>query len=212
MTPINLNYDSISYSLYCHNDLIKNIILKTGTYFEEWLLTPLKEKVDSFDFVIDIGSNIGNHSHFFKNICNAKHVICFEPLPENFELLEKNCPTCTLYKKGISSYNGTGYLTHSDGVNNNSGTAKMGNSGLEIEVNTLDNFDFENVTFIKIDVEGHELEVLKGSINTIKKYKPNILVETHSGISPENVAELLPQGYIFEQLGHEPHYLYKFKK
>lgn len=210
MTLINLNYHSIPYSLYCHNDLIKRIILETGTYFEEWLLTPLKEKVTSFDFVIDIGSNIGNHAYFFKNVCHAKNVTCFEPLPENFDLLEKNCPTCILYKSGLSSYNGKGYLIQPDGINNNSGTARIHSSGLEIELNTLDSFDFNGVTFIKIDVEGHELEVIKGAINTIETFKPDILVEVHLGITPEDVKNILPQGYIFERLGHESHYLYKF--
>ena len=42
----------------------------------------------------------------------------------------------------------------------------------------LDDFNFNNhISFIKIDVEGHELEVLKGAKKTIKKFKPNMLIE-----------------------------------
>ena len=42
----------------------------------------------------------------------------------------------------------------------------------------LDNFNFQSeIGFVKIDVEGHEQSVLEGSINTLKKYKPNLLIE-----------------------------------
>ena len=36
---------------------------------------------------------------------------------------------------------------------------------------------FENISWIKIDVEGHEMEVLKGMMEIIKLYKPNIVVD-----------------------------------
>ena len=36
---------------------------------------------------------------------------------------------------------------------------------------------FKNVSWIKIDVEGHEIEVLKGMMEIIKLYKPNIVVD-----------------------------------
>jgi FkbM family methyltransferase len=43
----------------------------------------------------------------------------------------------------------------------------------KIEVNKLDNFYFQKkIDFIKIDTEGHDLQVLKGGKKTIKKYKP----------------------------------------
>lgn len=48
----------------------------------------------------------------------------------------------------------------------------------KIEVNKLDNFDFKKkIDFIKIDSEGHDLQVLKGGKKTIKKYKPILLIE-----------------------------------
>ena len=51
----------------------------------------------------------------------------------------------------------------------------------EVEVISLDEWikdnPLENVDFIKVDVEGYELEVLKGSENTIKSFKPVIFIE-----------------------------------
>jgi hypothetical protein len=51
---------------------------------------------------------------------------------------------------------------------------------VEIDVNTLDNIFFNNnitVDYIKIDTEGYEYYILKGGINTIKKYRPIIQLE-----------------------------------
>lgn len=50
----------------------------------------------------------------------------------------------------------------------------------------LDNINFNDpVGFIKIDVEGHELSVLKGSLNFLKKNKPNLLIEINKDHSPD---------------------------
>jgi FkbM family methyltransferase len=66
----------------------------------------------------------------------------------------------------------------------------------EVSFNTIDNLGVTPF-FIKIDVEGAELEVLKGSLNVIKKYNPVILVEIQNHKSYLEIKELLaPYGYI----------------
>ena len=60
---------------------------------------------------------------------------------------------------------------------------------VDVRMRTLDGFEFENVDFIKIDTEGFELFVIRGAIETIKKWKPNIVVE-QAGLS--------------DYYGHEP--------
>ena len=61
----------------------------------------------------------------------------------------------------------------------------------KIETVALDNYEFDHpIGFIKIDVEGHELEILKGANNFIKKNKPIMLIEIeerHSGIPREEI-------------------------
>lgn len=204
-----IQYENQTYSIKYHSDLIQNIAINSGTFFEEWLLTPLKNKVTSFDFTIDIGANIGNHAFFFKNICGSKRVVCFEPLQQNIDLLKENCPNCEIYSYALSDEEKEGFLSNID-VNGNSGVATISSNGVSIELKTLDSFNFKNVTFIKIDVEGYELKVLKGALKTILASKPDIMVETHIGISPEDIVELLP-GYSYEHISHEPHYLFKYK-
>ena len=66
----------------------------------------------------------------------------------------------------------------------------------QVSFNTIDNLEVTPF-FIKIDVEGAELEVLKGSLTVIKKYNPVILVEIQNNKSYLEIKELLSlHGYI----------------
>jgi FkbM family methyltransferase len=210
MILLDIQYQGEKHSLYYHNDLIFRIAKDSNTFFEEWLLTPLKAKVRSFDCVVDIGSNVGNHAYFFKNICNADQVLCFEPLPANIALLQQNCSNCEIHTVGLSSESKTGYIEMINSLEDNSGTARVGSGGIEILLKTLDSYNLENVTFIKVDVEGHELEVIKGASETINRNKPDLLIETHTGIGISDVMNLLPVGYSYEKIAHEFHYLIKY--
>ena len=48
---------------------------------------------------------------------------------------------------------------------------------IEVEQKILDNYDFKDVDYIKIDVEGHELKVLKGAVKTIERFSPLMVIE-----------------------------------
>ncbi len=75
----------------------------------------------------------------------------------------------------------------------------------EIMTKKLDNFDFSNrISFIKIDVEGHEAEVIKGSENTIKKNKPILLVEIEEKYTKKEVGITI--NYI-NSLGYNSYFL-----
>jgi len=66
----------------------------------------------------------------------------------------------------------------------------------EVSFNTIDNLGIAPF-FIKIDVEGAELEVLKGALNVIKNYNPVVLVEIQNHKSYLEIKELVaPHGYI----------------
>ena len=71
----------------------------------------------------------------------------------------------------------------------------------EIKSKKLDNFTFSNrISFIKIDVEGHEMSVIKGAENTIKQNKPTLLVEIEEKHSKQKVLDSI--NYI-NSLGYE---------
>ncbi len=78
----------------------------------------------------------------------------------------------------------------------------------KFQVNTkkIDQFDFQNkISFIKIDVEGHEREVIEGGLNIIKKDKPKLLVEIEEKYTKKKVSETV--GYI-NSIGYDS-YVFK---
>ncbi len=55
------------------------------------------------------------------------------------------------------------------------------NGHIEVPIRTIDSYNYQDVAFIKYDVEGYELKAIKGSEKTIKKYMPVIVVEQNKG-------------------------------
>ena len=54
---------------------------------------------------------------------------------------------------------------------------KSDSKRIKVQQRMLDEYNFENVDYIKVDVEGHELDVLQGGVKTIKRCKPLIVIE-----------------------------------
>jgi len=161
--------------------------------------------------IIDIGANIGNHSIFFAKFLDCKIVHSFEPVLSNFELLKKNmfCVNnkSILYNIALSNKIDTMDLYNSQ-INNKGGFSlhKYNNSFLvesKINVNTLDSFNLNNITLIKIDVENHENEVLEGSKETIKRCKPIIFIENLYHGFPNICTNPNPHEKIFNELGYK---------
>ena len=127
--------------------------------------------------VLDIGANIGLNAKYLSPL--ARKVICFEPVPFTFEMLENNLRLLKLqnvevYQKAISNKNGIAKIEipiHA-GVYNyyraslESQNKKSGATSVSIKTLTLDSFldgYSAPVSFVKCDVEGHELAVLEGA-------------------------------------------------
>ena len=71
---------------------------------------------------------------------------------------------------------------------------------VNVRMEKLDNIQIKNIGFIKIDVEGHELEVIKGAKETINKYNPILLVEIEKRHSKRPVKETIN---FINNLGYE---------
>jgi FkbM family methyltransferase len=137
-------------------------------------------KLRKGETAVDIGANIGNHSLFFSKY--FKKVISIEPDLNNFELLEinsrlKNNIECL--NIGISDQN---YRAKFKKDKLNRGASKLDKSGdCSIELRTLDSLNMvENIGLVKIDVEGHELEVIKGARQTLISKHPVLLFELNA--------------------------------
>lgn len=163
------------------------------------------------DVVVDIGANVGLFTvKTAMEIGESGKVIAIEPVEMNFRLLEKNVMSYNLknvviFKKAIgankrkdyfviSSLSATHQLKH---VTKIPETPKY---EIEIEVETLDNickykdldiFSHE-INLLKIDVEGAELEVLKGAEESLKITR-NIVMELHYDGEYEEIKEFLEE-------------------
>ena len=136
---------------------------------------------------IDIGAFIGTHTLTLSDSVKNGKVYSFEPQPWAYEAikssLKKNKITNVILKNlGVSDKkNMIKFCSDSTG---GSTICYEKNKKLEkwkyvynIDIISIDSLKLKNVSMIKIDVEGHELNVLRGLKNTIKKNKPNIIIE-----------------------------------
>lgn len=159
---------------------------------------------------LDVGANIGNHSVFFADY--FKDVSAFEPNPHSFHLLQLNAslkPNINCHNLGMSDIEGEGSLLINSrnigGSRLQSGDAPSEHQKMQtVALKTLDDAEEINqkeIGLIKIDVEGHEIKVLRGAANLIKKQKPVILFEQNAGEikngTSESIEFLKSCGYSF---------------
>ena len=149
---------------------------------------------------VDVGSNVGIFSLIGSQV--FKNVHSFEPMKQNFLNLQNNIKINNI--KNIKTYNcalgskseyGQIVLNkyNSGGSKVKKITKKNENS---IKIFNLDKLKIKNVSLIKIDVEGSELDVLKGSKNTIKFFSPTIFVEVSSKLTNiKNISSFLGEDY-----------------
>jgi len=166
-------------------------ILK-GTYeLEETEI--VKQAVKKGDVVVDLGANIGYYTLLLSKLVgkNGK-VFSFEPEPKNFALLKNNvktnkCSNVILENKGVSDRTGKAKLwLRSDSNKGGHRLIPINKSihhskPIEIDIITFDDYFKDKIDFVKIDVEGAEIMVLKGMKNALKE-KIKLLIERPLGI------------------------------
>ena len=120
-----------------------------------------KTQNKKFHTVMDIGAWCGTWSKAIESY--AKRVVAFEPDPLHFHCLEKNCTiNCIPRNQAVGSTDGFISLTEDDFTQ----AKRVAGEG-KIPMVTIDGLEYDNVDLIKIDVEGYEMEVLKGAEQTL---------------------------------------------
>jgi FkbM family methyltransferase len=171
-----------------------------GIYEPEMADIIVKAVRDGKQFV-DIGANAGYFSLLAHKYCHDnKTPISVEPMPENIKLLElhfklNNIQNHTIEALAISDRSGS--IQFSNAPNLAANTYKQESSmhqydSIDVPTNTLsfiaEKYKLAENCLVKIDVEGAELDVLKGGADFITTYKPSILLATHNCHVP-NVKE-----------------------
>lgn len=160
---------------------------------------------------IDVGGNFGMYTYALAN--RAAVVETFEPLPPCADVLDafaRSRKNIAVHRVALSDREGEAQIH----VPYRNGEPLSGWATLEpasgrhetytVGLRTLDSFEFVNVSAIKIDVEGHELSVLRGALRTIGRERPSLLVEIEQRHHAEPIADVLRQ---VTALGYEGSFL-----
>ena len=131
--------------------------------------------VTDFNIAVDVGANVGLWAKPLTEKFNR--VIAFEPLEQVYSCLEKNIAglNIEIHKHALGSVNDKVDMVFDAENTGGSYVSEVGQGSIDIK--RLDDLNLPKFGLLKIDCERHELEVLKGAIDTILKYKPIIVCE-----------------------------------
>jgi FkbM family methyltransferase len=203
--------------------------IEKGDY-QDYIVPYLHQYVKEKKVALDIGANYGAVSHGLAKEFETVHA--FEINPEFIEPLQKNlegCDNVIIHNVGLGEANrkvkydhkSSGgrsrvYLKSDGALSKNLGwIRKFENKhghlehckDMELEVKKLDDYEFDRVDLIKIDVECMEPLVIFGALETIKKHKPVIVSEALVDFQKDLLCFLLQDclGYVRQQSKNRDH-------
>lgn len=181
---VNLRVGAEQYSLRSDDDYLNSL----GGVWEPQTADFLRQLISSNMTVVDVGANVGVTSLLFSQL--ARQVYSFEPSPSTFQFLRENIDKAGVknveaLNLGLGPGGGEHETTLTFSPNFRAGAfvsdkiqPGAGHRSETVKILTGDEF-FENrqVDFMKIDVEGFELEVLRGLDSTLKRDRPLVFLE-----------------------------------
>ena len=206
-------------------------VIKEGNIWEKDLhecITNLN--LDENSVILEAGVHICSHTVLLSNL--AKKVYGFEPFPDTYKLAIENLKlnnidNVILSTKALSNENNkTIEVEYHDPTSRNIGGwgihftkdkefTDKSSPYINIETITIDSLKLDKLDLIKLDVEGNELKVINGGIETIKKYKPIIILEHWSHYPTIDINKtkcqfniLINIGYKIEQIRSSPDFIF----
>ena len=159
----------------------------------------LEKNLSPGDIFFDVGANFGLHTLYSaKLVGNDGCVFAFEPVPSHLKLLERNArlshvsEQVTIVPKAVSSSQDS-FLEFFVPVDEIAVTASLKQTNRESQKMKVPNLRLDDfwqnsnsaIKAIKIDVEGAELEVLKGATNILNRWHPILVIEVHGFALPD---------------------------
>jgi FkbM family methyltransferase len=176
-------------------------LMASGGVYQNAQLNRSLEFVSHWDLAIDIGAHVGLWSKIL--VQKFKRVVAFEPMAQMRACLEKNIVSDRLQVVPIALGNRHGAVSLAyDETHTGSTHIDLQTPGI-VPLGKLDDFQFQNVGYMKLDCEGFEEDALAGAKETLVSSKPIIIVEEklhgmrHYGKKPYAAIEFL------ESLGAE---------
>jgi FkbM family methyltransferase len=155
---------------------------------DRWELYHLKKLLSRDSVIIDIGANFGHLAiRLARSLGPESRMIAVEPSPANLDRLRRNIALNRLEHQievvpvGLSDVSGTASIVEEEGNSGHTQTRPAGESPVQIALSTVDavvrDRGLKRIDALLIDVEGLEDRVLRGAVDTIKRFQPLLVVE-----------------------------------
>tara|TARA_A100001201_G_scaffold79649_1_gene71182 strand:- start:422 stop:1129 length:708 start_codon:yes stop_codon:yes gene_type:complete len=180
---ITINIDETDHTEFGRVDLLGHI----NPSVEFWL----KENASSFSKALIVGAGVGVATGILE--AESVETINIEPVSERFTILNGNFDTATNIEKACSNESGTGNMYYF--ADNKSGALLdliFGDANEEVDIITVDSLGLTDLDLIVINVNGQELDVLKGAETTIANntgvkvvinWRPDLITSLNTAIS-----------------------------
>lgn len=197
MTVHSFSYNGQEYHFEVENpkDEVQRHHAQGKFYEQRWLETHARF-IPAWGIIVDVGANVGNHTIYYLKHLKIANVIAFEPNPAAKKLFFKNLelnglldaknehgfpliPEHHIKQKLALGSSPRRAKIHQADPNNLGGACVSSEGNIDIEVVRFDDvWSIDDlIDFVKIDVEGMEMDVLKGFHQTITKWRPVIAIE-----------------------------------
>jgi FkbM family methyltransferase len=183
-------------------DHIARTIAATGNFYEAELLADVRSRLFFAECAVDVGAHVGNHTLYFSKMLGLK-TVAFEPNAQTFELLQANVrdndveTKCRLRHAAVGA--AAGRVRAVAAAEGNSGMARVEpDTEGDVPLLCLDDElqDDDPINVVKIDVEGWELDVLRGAERIIERHRPLIYVEASDASFSDVRAFLAARRYV----------------
>ena len=195
-----LTLDGASYTIclpHADTDYIQGKIVSTQEPYELDMLRDMASRLQPGDLVLDVGANVGNHSLYLANVAGVQ-VEAFEPNTELCEALRSSAvlngigDRLRVHKTGVSDASGFAHFNRLDASNLGAQSLEVSQEQDDISLVTLDQFEWlVPVRMIKVDVEGMELQVLRGATAMLERDRPILYIEGQTEADFTAVNQLL---------------------
>lgn len=175
-----LNYENGMYYAYDNSGkfyfpnkrvvrMLNGIVEQSNELFDLYCLDKITFSVE--DKVIDCGANTGELYPYLKKVVPRLEYLAFEPDQKVYNCLLKNVndKKATLRSEALSNKSGMTKFYNSTYSADSSLVYSGEKSYTEVKTIQLDDLELTNIKLLKMDAEGHELEVLKGALRTLSQ-------------------------------------------
>jgi FkbM family methyltransferase len=192
---MNVYFKQTDFGQFCllENDLISNCINEYG-FWESHLYYLYSNFIKPNYVILDGGANLGFRTVVFASLAYEGAVYSFEPQPLIFNILSTNVllngasNIVKQFRLGLSSSQGWLKMTpfseqifSQDCINYGGRGLTESEEGEEsVKLTTIDSLEeLHRLDLIKLDIQGSELEAVRGGERTIREYEPIILLENY---------------------------------